>query len=149
MRRKILQDFANTLCQMLVGWRMGDDLEVLAELPDGTLLIDALSGVATHSLNGHVNLYVAGELQAWLQNRLSESRIDPSAIARATVEASIRTDRIATNRKRIISFDFVVNSIIVTAKREYRGALAGVHRWHSRVPSNNAFKGDVAKATRP
>ncbi len=50
--------------------------------------------------------------------------------------AAIRTDRIATNRKRIISFDFAVDSTIVTAEREYRGQLCEVHQWHSREPSN-------------
>jgi hypothetical protein len=136
VRRKILQDFANTLCQMLVGWRMAEDLEVLADLPDGTLVIDVVSGSAVHSVNGPLALYIAGELQAWLQHRLSESGIDRSGIERAVVMAAIRTERIATNRKRIISFDFAVDSTIVTAEREYRGKLCEVHHWHSRVPSN-------------
>lgn len=136
MRRKIIQDFANTLCQMLVGWRMGEDLEVLADLPDGTLSIDILSGSANHSVNGPIRLHVAGELQAWLQHRLSESEIEPSIVDQARVTAVIRTDRIATNRKRIVSFDFTVDSVITTADREYRGRLCEVHQWHSRVPSN-------------
>jgi hypothetical protein len=145
VRRKILQDYANTLCQMLVGWRMGDDLEVLASLPDGTLHIDAMSGAATHSINGLLNLHVAGELQSWLQHRMSEKNIEPSAISSAIVRANIRTDRIATNRKRIVSFDFEVTSSIVTSEREYKGALIEVHQWHTRAPSNNSLKSDAAE----
>jgi hypothetical protein len=118
---------------MLVGWRMAEDLEVLADLPDGTLAIDVLSGSAVHSVDGPLTLYIAGELQAWLQHRLSESAIDRSGIERAIVMAAIRTDRIATNRKRIISFDFTVDSTIVTAERQYRGKLCEVHQWHTRV----------------
>ena len=38
MRRKVLQDIANTLCQMMVGWRMGDDAQRMARLPDRTLV---------------------------------------------------------------------------------------------------------------
>jgi hypothetical protein len=135
--RKVLQDFANTLCQMLVGWRMGEDLELLAELPDGTLDIDVLSGSTTHSVNGRINLHIAGELQAWLKHRISEARVEPSSIALARVTAIVRTDRIATDRKRIVSFDFAVDSIIEAADREYRGRLCEAHQWHSRVPSNN------------
>ena len=134
--RKILQDFANSLCHMLVGWRMGEDLELLADLPDGTLNLDVLSGTATHSVNGHVNLHIARELQAWLQHRLLKSRIEPSSIAQAAVTATVRTNRIASNRMRIVSFDFAVDSIIETADREYRGKLCEVHQWHSRMPSN-------------
>ena len=136
MRRKVLQDFANTLCQMLVGWRMAEeDLEVLAALPDGTLLIDVLSGAARHSSAAAVELCVARELQAWLTNRLSESGIEASDIRHATLTAVIRTDRIATERKRIVSFDFAVQASIGTSEREYRGTLDEVHKWHTRVPA--------------
>jgi hypothetical protein len=121
---------------MVVGWRMAEDLEVLADLPDGTLAIDVLSGSAVHSVNGPLTLHVADELQAWLQHRLSESGVDRFGIERAVVLAAIRTDRIATNRKSIISFDFAVDSTIVTAEREYHGKLCEVHQWHARVPSN-------------
>jgi hypothetical protein len=146
VRRKILQDFANTLCQMLVGWRMGDDLEALAALPDGTLTIDVLSGTACHSSEAVLELHVTDELQAWLLHRLTASRIEPSAVCHAVVMADIRTDRIATNRKRIISFDFAVEAVIRTSEREYRGELHEVHKWHTRVASNKSMKptyGDV------
>ncbi len=136
MRRKILQDFANTLCQMLVGWRMVEDLEVLAALPDGTLRVNVLSGIATHSSQTPVELHIARELRAWLLHRFAEAAISPSDIDSAIVTASIRTDRIATNRKRIISFDFAAESAITTSEREYRGVLHEVHRWHTRMSSD-------------
>ena len=140
MRRKIIQDLANTLCQMLVGWRMGDDLEALAELPDGTVSIDVLAGTASHDTAGAIQLYIAGELQAWLSHRLSVNRIPAQAITAAEVTAEICTDRIATNRKRIVSFDFSVQSIISTDECSYTGKLHETHSWHSRAPSNNSFK---------
>lgn len=119
---------------------MADDLELLAGLPDGTLTIDVLAGTANHSVNGSVRLHIAGDLKAWLERRLSESGIERSEVETASVTAGIRTDRIATNRKRIISFDFSVDSTIATAERVYRGRLCEVHRWHSRVPSNNRLQ---------
>ena len=140
MRRKIIQDLANTLCQMLVGWRMGEDFEVLAELPDGTVSINVLAGTASHDTGGAIQLHIAGELQAWLSHRLSVSRISAQAITAAEVTAKICTDRIATNRKRIVSFDFSVQSIISTDECIYTGQLHETHRWHSRLPSNNSFK---------
>jgi len=112
---------------------MGEDLEVLAALPDGTLQIDILSGIATHSSNTQVELHIAVELQAWLLHRLAESTISPSDIEAAALTARIRTDRIATNRKRIVSFDFAVESVIATSERQYRGELQEVHQWHTRV----------------
>jgi hypothetical protein len=121
---------------MLVGWRMENDLVVLAALPDGTLHIDVLAGTATHSSSSAIELWIAGELQGWLLNRLAESGIEASEIRVARLTAAIRTDRIATNRKRIVSFDFAVQSIIETSEREYRGALHEVHKWHTRVPAD-------------
>ena len=140
MRRKIIQDFANTLCQMLVGWRMGDDLEALAGLPDGTLLVDVLAGTASHDIAGNIQLRVAGELQSWLSHRLSINRIPAHSISSATVAAEIRTDRLDTNRARIVSFDFSVHSAISTDESSYTSELQEVHRWHSRLHSNNSFK---------
>ncbi len=134
MRRKILQDYANTLCAMLVGWRMGEDLEVIADLPDGELLVNVLNGVATHSLAGVIELGVAKELQAWFFNRLKVSNIPSEVIKLATVKAGIKTDRIATNRKKIVSFDFTLQSAIETDERSYLGKLKEVHSWHQRRP---------------
>jgi hypothetical protein len=115
---------------------MTEDVDALAALPDGTLSIDVLTGSAAHSVNGAVTLYIAGELHAWLLHRLSEASIDRSAIKRAVLTAAIRTDRVATKRKRVISFEFVVDSTIVTSGREYRGNLCETHEWHSGVPFN-------------
>ena len=140
MRRKIIQDFANTLCQMLIGWHMGDDLETLARLPDGTLLIDALAAAASHDIAGNIQLHIAGELQAWLSHRLSINQIPAHSISSATVTAEIRTDRLDTNRAHIVSFYFSVHSEISTDECSYTSALQEVHRWHSRLPPNNSFK---------
>ena len=42
MGRKVLQDLANVLCQMVVGWRMGNDLSTLIEIGNTQIFIDAL-----------------------------------------------------------------------------------------------------------
>jgi hypothetical protein len=133
VNRKVFQDFANTLPQMLVGWRMGDDLEVLAELPDGTISFNVLTGTASHSIAGTVSLHVAAEMQAWLQHRLSTHHIPSDALQEATLVAAIRTDRIATDRKRIVSFDFACTSCLTTTDRTYEGELHEKHSWHSRT----------------
>ena len=133
MRRKALQDIANTLCQMLVGWRMGSDLEVLADLPDGAIDFDLLGETAVHSAVGPINLGVTGELSSWLRKRLNSLAIPMEAIAGAKLQASFRTDRVATNRKKIVSFDWACESALLTDEREYRGQLAEKHTWHSRA----------------
>jgi hypothetical protein len=133
MRRKALQDVANTVCAMLVGWRMGQDLEILAELPDGTLEFDLIEQTATHSVVGPVRLHIAAEIGAWLIWRLKDLAIPVDALRTARLRAQIRTDRIATNRKRIVSFDWTCESEISTDEKRYLGRLVEKHIWHKRT----------------
>ncbi len=138
MRRNRLYDFANALSQMLISGRVKGDLEMLAQLPDGTLHIDVLSCATTHSSAGRVDLAVAAELRSWLQQRLLASGAEVSLITRVSIEATIRTDRIATNRNSIVSFDFTVSAVIVAAGRDYRSGTLAAHHWHDRVPRASA-----------
>lgn len=137
MKRKSLQDVANTLPHMLVGWRMAaEDLERLSDLPDGTLRIDLLRETAEHSEAGSLALHVVTELSAWLRDRLATLEIPLTELARANVDAEIRTDRIATDRKRIVSFDFTCQSRVATLQKTYEATLKERHVWHRRQRLN-------------
>ncbi len=136
MRRKVLQDIANTLCQMMVGWRMGDDYELMAELPDGTLHFDLLNKTAAHSAGNSSALWITGELSAWLEHRLSVEKIDRNKMVHATLEVRYATSRIRTNRKKIVSFDFECRSSLQTDELEYCGIVVDRHAYHQRVASN-------------
>ncbi len=69
MRRKMLQDLANTLCQMFVGWHFGDDYEKIATLPEGTLTIDLIRIKASHSSSEIPEFWIAKEFAAWFGRR--------------------------------------------------------------------------------
>jgi len=129
MRRKVLQDLANTLCQMLVGWRMGEDFERMAELPDGTLSFDLLQKTVRHDSDGELALWIMGELAAWLQARLAAEAIDPSRLLSAQMEVRFKIEPRPTKKDRIVVFDFDCRSVIATDEREYRGTLVERHEW--------------------
>jgi hypothetical protein len=137
MRRKVLQDLANTICQMMVGWRMVDDYEILAELPDGTLSFNLLSESVTHDSGAQPKLWITGELAAWLQVRLVAENIDAKNLVEATLNVSHKTDRIKTARKSIISFDFDCHSLLATTEKLYEGRLVERHIWHKRIKSSS------------
>jgi hypothetical protein len=140
MQRKIFQDFANTLCAMFVGWRLGEDYEVLAALPDGTLLLDILAESASHSSGINLNLWITGELSAWLKHRLEVHGVPIEAISNVSLMVEHRTDRIQTDRKKLVSFDFKCASTIQTAEKTYSGTLVERHTYHQRInaqKSNN------------
>jgi hypothetical protein len=138
MKRKILQDFANTLCAMFVGWRLGDDYEVLAALPDGTLLLELLGESAFHSSGINVNLWITGELSAWLKHRLEVHGIPIGAIINVSLRVQHKTDRIQTDRKKLVSFDFQCSSTIQTAEKTYSGTLVERHTYHQRINANKS-----------
>lgn len=133
MKLKGLREVAHTLPEMLVGWRMSEDLDRLADLPDGVLRIDVLRQAVDHSKAGPVELHVVLELSAWLRERLTALGIPLSQLNEVRVEADIRTDRIATDRKRIVSFDFDCYSRVATAQRVYEARRKETHRWHRRA----------------
>lgn len=133
MRRKVLQDIANTLCQMFVGWRLGDDYEKVAELPDGTLDLDLLAETANHSSGVTPALWITGELSAWLKHRLEVHNVPLSSIKVVRLAVTYTTDRIKTNRKKILSFDFSCRSVVETDESQYIGNLVEKHAYHERL----------------
>jgi hypothetical protein len=133
MPRKVFQDFANTLPAMFVGWRMASDLETLAELPDGTLTIDVKRGTAAHTSAPAITLHIAAELQAWLRARFEALSIPSEQLDSAILVARISTDRIATDRKRIVAFSIECKATLISSARSYVGSLSERHVWHNRM----------------
>ena len=91
MRRKVIQHYVDVLCHMAIGWRMAEDLEKLAEIPDSDIEIDLRTGSAVHSTAGKVDLWIASELQAWLKQRFAADRISEDQISRAELRLSSKT----------------------------------------------------------
>ena len=118
---------------MAIGWRMAQDLETLADLPDGNIEIDLLRGIAAHSTVGQIDLWIAKEMQAWLKNRLEADRIPKNQISEAHVCLCSNTDRIKTDKSRIVSFDWECHSLIATDEKTYESQLKLAHRWHKRI----------------
>jgi hypothetical protein len=132
VRRKALQDIANALCPMLIGQSRGLDLDAVCELPDGTLEIDLLNATARHSSTGAITLAVAGELSGWLRSRLEALSFPISGVHAARIAAAYRTDRIPTNREKLVSFDWKCESILSTDEAEYRSPVLEKHVFHTR-----------------
>ena len=118
---------------MFMGWRMGDDLETLAALPDGRIHLDLLTGSAKHDKTGPISIHVAGEIQAWLRQECEKDRIDYSALQSADLWVDVDTSKIATNRKRIVCFDYDANSRLSTDEAEYKAHVSESHKWHTRL----------------
>ena len=117
---------------MVIADQSPSDLELLAEMPDGAIHIDLINISANHERAGPVNLEVVGRLAEWLRARLHALSVPIDAIAVASARAEYRTDRVPTNRSKIVSFDWRGEVLLRTDEKEYRGELAEKHIWHTR-----------------
>ena len=119
MKVKILRSLAASLSEMAVSARLGDTLELLADLPDGTVVVDLLELTCRHSSEGTVRLPPLQEFSEWLAQQLGNASIPAGAVNAATLEIRYRTDRVPTDRSRIVLLD-----IHSTCRLESMGKVA-------------------------
>ena len=132
-KRILLQDAANTLPCMVMSERIGnDDLERLADLPDGTLTMDLVAGTAHHSSQPDpIDLEIVAHLSEWLKARLGEDAF-ANHLAHAVLTVSIRTDRVPADRKRVIPFDWTCDSSVASRDGKTRTATRRGLIWYDR-----------------
>ena len=136
LRLKPLKSYAHALCQMLIGWRMQDDLNRFAQLPDGTLTVDALTGACTHNVDGELTTYIGPEIAAWFRHRLDTDGIPISAISIANVTADVHITAEQRRRDTRVKFEWKCRSRITAGDREFTSELAEPHTWVSGAPRN-------------
>lgn len=125
---------------MFVGWRMGDDFELLASLPNGKIDINLIDSTASHEIIGILDLHVAKEISTWLRHEMKKDNIDYSEIKNANLSVTVNTARIPTNKKLIVCFEFDCHSKIQTSSTTYEASLMETHKWHTRKPIEDNFQ---------
>lgn len=129
MRRGLLQDYANTMPNILCGWRLFNvptDLERLLEAERGHLSIDALTARCLLDGREIVPLGIAEEIQAWLGRRLSDDAVPAGAVKEATLSLSFEASRKPHRRKPSvydIRLVFAGRSEVVSDGRKYTAAI--------------------------
>lgn len=131
VRLKPLKSYAHALCQMLIGWRMSEDLELFAQLPDGTLSVDVLTGSCVHSVAGELTTHIAPEMAAWFRLRLEIDGVPLSRIAEARVNADVTIVVEKRRRDRRVHFGWRCRSLIATPDSQYSSSLKEPHTWCS------------------
>jgi hypothetical protein len=126
---------ARVLPHMFARWRLPRDLETLAGLPDGGLLIDALAGTARHERAGVLDLAIAEELRAGLDSHLLKKNIPRESVSQAMVIVVTDTSQVKTDRNRIVHFDFRIACRILADEGEFLGSQTEEHVWYERNPT--------------
>jgi hypothetical protein len=132
MKLKELRSIADSLCQMGCSARISTSLERIADLPDAALRIDLLSGSCIHGRVGDLPLPMVEEFRAWLTERLRGAGIANDVLERAILSLRYTTDRVATDRSRILLFELECTSELAVQGRVFRGH-ASDSLWYERA----------------
>lgn len=132
VRRKILQDYANKVCEMFVGWRLavsGDDIPRLIEAGSGVLDVNLLD--ASVLLDGtNVPAYgIVNEVAAWLRDRCEADRVPFHEIQEARVRVAFSASEVDRKGHRVRELHFQCRSQLVTDERVYEGVTDKHESW--------------------
>jgi len=133
MQRGLLQDFANTLCQMVPGAISAQDYEQLAARPDGEVLLNLRDRSAQHNCGQSLELEAVARLSKWLSDRLLAEQLPLTDLTKAEIEIHYKTDRVRTNREKLVSFDVQSASTLEASGQKVQGVPGTRHVYHERV----------------
>ena len=128
---------AKVLPHMFARWRDWEDFETLADLPDGAITIDALSGKAVFAAASYaeakpIRLRIAREIRSGFMDQLVRKEIQASRILEAVLRVGMDSSQVKTDRNRIVHFDFHIASRIHAEAGVFEAAQIEEHVWHDR-----------------
>jgi hypothetical protein len=154
MRKKRLQDVADTMCQMFCGWRLIESKPNLVNLGSGTLEIDAITGQCFFQGRIIGQLKVADEIRAWMLDDLAANKIPVAALssARLSVKLSFSVVPWTETKKQIFCLEgkavqtekmnrclMECESKVATPEVVYRSKSTEVQEWPMGWPANNVL----------
>jgi hypothetical protein len=121
MRRGLLKNYTDTLCDIIVGWRLRvsrDDMPMLVSVGTGNLEMNLLDGATT--LNGEpITYHFSHELSHWLRERAEADGLGWDNLSRASMVVRFDFNETTTlgrrswwqqrarvqNLRRVLTFD--------------------------------------------
>jgi hypothetical protein len=134
MRRGLLQDYANQVCQMAVGWRLSIvDLPLLLERGKGTVTFDLVTCTAALD-DAPVSLTIIGEVSAWLDEAKLRDGLPDDLITQFTMRMHFDITEETAGRLEHRSVELECNSALFTADAQYRGSSRKRELWSRTKP---------------
>jgi hypothetical protein len=132
VRRKILQDYANKVCEMFVGWRLavsGDDIPRLIAAGSGVLDVNLLDASVLLDGTGVPEYGITNEVAAWLRERCEADRIPLHEIREARVRVEFSASEADRKGHLVRDLRIQCRSQMVTDERVYEGAADKHESW--------------------
>jgi len=89
------------------------------------------SALSTHATVGDLRLSMVEEFRGWLSQQMEQAKVESNVFHRGTLSLQYKTDRVATDRTRILLFDLECASQFVLADQVIEGHAASA-LWHQR-----------------
>jgi hypothetical protein len=133
VRRKVLQSYANVLCQHFIDLGSGFDVEAFCELGSGHYSLDILTGACTKDGAPIRELRVCRHFRQWLTERLAKDRVPPGVeVALLEVHMTVANVSVRVSyghRFGAADFTYQCRSEIRTDEKTYVGVQSGGMRW--------------------
>ncbi len=134
MKRKVIQDLANTLCSNYIDLNGGYDAAALAYYGSGAANVDFLSGDCTFNGRAINSLLGCSRLRKWLLQRFETKNIaiDDIPFAQMTVVVAVSDLKLEKSYGHALysgCFGFECNSEVRTSEKLYFGHMNGEKVW--------------------
>jgi hypothetical protein len=133
VRRKVLQHFANVLCQQFLDLGSGHDAATFVHLGSGRYVMDILSMECARDGMRIPSLKVCRQYHEWLCEQLAKHRVPPGLMsAELTVAVAVSNAKVQASYGREFGsadFHFDCRSEIKTDEKAYTCEMSGAHAW--------------------
>ncbi|MBI1764161.1 MAG: hypothetical protein HYR56_22275 [Acidobacteria bacterium] len=134
MRRKVIQDFANTFCQKFLDLPNGYDVARFAKYEKGTVILNIITGACLLNGVSVPTFSTCDDYRLWLQKQLETHHISENAImaAKLTVQFLVSDIKIEMSFGHIFrsaDFEFHCASEIQTDEKAYVSQMSHRQKW--------------------
>ena len=134
MKIKVVRSIVNSLSQMCCSARINTTLELLSDLPDGTVEVDLQGASCRHSGIGDLKLPLVEDFRTWLVLGLEDAGLSLGLLQQAQLSLQYCTNRVPTDRTRILLFDLHARCQIKLQNRLIEGHSVSALWYHRLSP---------------
>jgi hypothetical protein len=131
IRRGLMQDYANQIAQMFVGWQIGIiDLPRLATIGRGCIRIDLLSGASSVDGRPCEPFSITDAVRRWLDDAIIRDELNPAQVQQVSISCmfDVAESQSVDTVERTVNLDCTVE--LTAESGSWSGSSRKSERWH-------------------
>ena len=133
MRRKVLQDFANTFCQQFLDLGSGHDVATFVERGSGLYSMNLLTGTCSYNGAPIPELKACAEYRSWLADQLAKRSVPDGLLnAELAVRLAVRKAEVTESYGHLFGsadLEFHCRAELAIDEKTYLGEMSGSRVW--------------------